>query len=553
MNTEIAINNSTTSSSDINTSGASYSATTGSAADSGSASNSSRLADFAGMIFGLDYRSMALLRMGTALAIVANLVGRIPDLQAFYSDAGAIPRTAVLQLADTPYLFSIYHATGNWVFVAALFVVASIFAGMLFAGYFTRFATIASWIMLISLQNRNPMIIDGQDMLLRMMLFWGIFLPWGDFLSVDSKRNANKNPTDERDQQLQPNNSRTIISLATAAYTIQIILIYVCTAIHKNTPEWINGTAGLYSLNIDFMTTPLGVYLTQFPELLKVGTHVTVISEYLCPLLILLPIRNGVPRTIGIAVLSLFHIGLALTFKLGFFPLVNIISLLALLPTAFWERTFAWRQKLHMSDAWQNFLNKANMVLPHLSLSAVPWCEKPAAKQAKSVLVNSLITFFLAFVTVWNLSTLAGSGVTIPTQFHPIANVFRLDQNWFMFAGFAPQLNGWYVMQGQLKNGNVVDVFRNGAPISWERPKLISSDYPNYHWRIYLVAMFDHAYLGWRHYYADYVIREWNKNHSADEQLVDLQIFYMYEGVLPETNPADRNATKMFVWQAKPQ
>jgi hypothetical protein len=238
--------------------------------------------------FGLDYRSLVLLRMGTALAILLNLALRVPDIHAFFSDEGCVPRVAVLQLTDTPYLFSLYHATGNWVFVAALFAVAALLAVMLFAGYCTRFATIASWIMLISLQNRNPMIIDGQDMLLRMMLFWGIFLPWGDYLSVDATR------TSETEMAKKEHLQNTILSWGTIAYTIQIVLIYLCTAIHKNTQQWIDGTAGLYSLNIDFITTSLGVYLTQYPDILKIGTYITVVLEYLCPLLILLPIKNSI-------------------------------------------------------------------------------------------------------------------------------------------------------------------------------------------------------------------------------------------------------------------
>lgn len=500
----------------------------------------SKFKELAVSAFGIDYRSMALLRMGTAAAVLINLAWRIPDLRAFYSDEGCIPRTCLLQLADAPWFFSIYNGTGNWILVAALFVLAAVFALMLLGGYCSRFATIASWIMVVSLQNRNPMVIDGQDMLLRLMLFWGIFLPWGDFFSIDSMRaSARKLPRG------------TICSLATAAYTIQIILIYVCTAVHKNTPEWINGNAGLYSLNIDFVTTSLGVYLTQFPDFLKSFTYLTVVVEFFCPLLLLFPYGKGVARIIAVAVLSSFHVGLSLMFKLGFFPLFNIISLLAFLPSSFWDYTSKWRQRFHISEFLNNALARASQTLPELAVSVPAWMNTTIMARTKKIAFNVVVAFFITFVIVWNLSTLTGSGVQVPAFMHPIANFLRLDQNWFMFAGFKPQLNGWYVMQGALKNGHMVDVFRNGAELSWERPALISADYPNYHWRIYLVALFNHSYLAWRPYYAEYIAREWNKNHPADEQLEDLQIFYMYEGVLPETNHADRNATRLFVWQYK--
>jgi hypothetical protein len=505
-----------------------------------STSDSSKIRELLSNSFGIDYRSLALLRVGTAVAILINLAWRIPDLRSFYSDEGCVPRTCIIQLADSPWFFSLYNGTGNWLFVAALFLLAAALAVMLGIGFCTRFASIASWVMIVSLQNRNPMVVDGQDMLLRMILFWGMFLPWGNCLSIDSTRESAKKIV-----------NATICNLATAAYTIQIVLIYFCTAVHKNTPEWINGTAGLYSLNIDFVTTSLGVYLTQFPELLKTLTFATVISEFFCPLLILLPTRSGLPRIIAIALLSSFHIGLSLVFKLGFFPLFNIISLLAFLPKSFWEGTYKWREKLEVSKWINGGLKKGSMFLPDIRISPPPWMERQNIKFVGFVLYNLLIVFFLGFVTIWNLSTLAGSGVRTPRSFIPIAHFFRLDQNWFMFAGFKPQLNGWYVMQGKLKNGKLVDIFRNGAPLSWERPKLISADYSNYHWRIYLVALFNHSYLGWRPFYADYLVREWNKSHGEGEQLEDLQIYYMHEGVLPETNHSDRIATKLFVWQCK--
>ena len=45
--------------------------------------------------------------------------------------------------------------------------------------------TIIRWFLLVSLQNTNYMILQGVDTVLRVMLFWGMFLPLGAQYSLD--------------------------------------------------------------------------------------------------------------------------------------------------------------------------------------------------------------------------------------------------------------------------------------------------------------------------------------------------------------------------------
>ena len=69
---------------------------------------------------------------------------------------------------------------------------------MLVLGWKTRFATIASWVLLLSLQNRNTMILSGEDNLALLLLFWGMFLPLGARYSVDSALDSNAAPPRDR-------------------------------------------------------------------------------------------------------------------------------------------------------------------------------------------------------------------------------------------------------------------------------------------------------------------------------------------------------------------
>ena len=136
--------------------------------------------------FVLDLRALALLRMATAAVVLLDLAIRSTDLEALYSNLGVLPVVAVTEHSWSPYQFSLHAGSGLWQAQAVLFVVAAGLAGALLGGYHTRLATVGSWVLLVSLQNRNPFIGQGGDDLLRMLLLWGIFLSWGRVWARDA-------------------------------------------------------------------------------------------------------------------------------------------------------------------------------------------------------------------------------------------------------------------------------------------------------------------------------------------------------------------------------
>ncbi|MCB0386621.1 MAG: hypothetical protein KDD43_14610, partial [Bdellovibrionales bacterium] len=137
-------------------------------------------------VFGLDLRSLALFRVSLGLLIIADLINRGRYLVAHYTDFGVLPRHALLEYFANKWHVSLHLAGGSEGFQAFLFAVAFIFALMLMVGYRTRLATIVSWVLLVSLQLRNPMVLQGGDALFKMLVFWAMFLPLGAKFSVDS-------------------------------------------------------------------------------------------------------------------------------------------------------------------------------------------------------------------------------------------------------------------------------------------------------------------------------------------------------------------------------
>ncbi len=136
-------------------------------------------------VFSIDLRSMALMRIMLALLIILDLALRVPYISLYYTDAGVLPRSRWVEISNLWYL-SLHGASGTLWWQILLFTLAFIFAIGLLIGYRTRLMNIASWILLASLCNRNELILQGGDILLMVMCFWGMWLPLGAKWSVDA-------------------------------------------------------------------------------------------------------------------------------------------------------------------------------------------------------------------------------------------------------------------------------------------------------------------------------------------------------------------------------
>jgi hypothetical protein len=277
-------------------------------------------------IFGIDLRTLALYRVCVALIVLLDLVARARDLTAHYSDEGVLPRAALLgdigQWSPSLHLIS-----GSPRVQALLFVVAGVVALALLVGYRTRLATVLSWLLLLSLQARNPAIMQGGDMLLYLLLFWGMFLPLDARFSVDAALNE--------DAQRAPN---AFFSMGTTALLVQAMCVYTFGALLKTSPVWIpDGTAVYYALHLDYMVTPIGIWFRDFPSVLAYLTYFVWSLELLAPILMFSPIAHVRVRLFGMALLLMLHTGFLLCLYLGLFPFASMTSILAFTPGRVWD------------------------------------------------------------------------------------------------------------------------------------------------------------------------------------------------------------------------
>ena len=84
-------------------------------------------------MFGIDPRTLALFRVAIALVLLYDLVGRVVDVRAFYSDEGIVT-VAQQQEMLLPWLWSLNFLNGSVGFQTAIFVIAFILATALLVG-----------------------------------------------------------------------------------------------------------------------------------------------------------------------------------------------------------------------------------------------------------------------------------------------------------------------------------------------------------------------------------------------------------------------------------
>ncbi|MBI3306882.1 MAG: HTTM domain-containing protein [Candidatus Omnitrophica bacterium] len=494
-------------------------------------------------VFGLDLRSLALFRIALSFFILGDLIVRSFFLRAQYTDFGSVPRVTLIQHFLSSYKISFHLMSGRVEVQAVLFVLAGIFALMLLVGYRTWLAAFFSWLFMLSLHHRNGLVLQGGDVLFHLLLFWGLFLPLGARYSVDRVLTSSKNSgTDQK----------YFCSAGTFGFFMQIAMVYFFAAANKFTPNacpiwWKEGSAVQYVLTVEQFATPFGHSLLRFPALLKFLNYLTLFIEGIGPFFLFSPFYNGVFRLFAIFLFILLQQGFNVCMALGPFPWVATTAMLAFLPVGFWN----WLASNPKLAAWGQRLSTA-VASGVQRISQNPWAHKflklyPAnhPRLKASIFGQAFALLCVIYILFWNAGNF-NKKYGVPYRFHWFGMSLGIDQAWNMFS---PPIrdDGWYVIPGVLKNGREVDLFRNGAPVNWDKPKNVAAMYPNERWRKYMTNYRGSKNAQFRRDYGKYLCRDWNSRHQGEEQLDRFQVFFMEEMTRKDFTPAP--VQKKLLWR----
>ena len=475
-----------------------------------------------GSVLSLDLRSLAFFRIGLGLFTAGDVLHRASDLRSLYSDAGVLPRSALLGEFTNHWLWSV-HLISDALWWQLLLVTVCTLAGLALAiGFRTWTATLVCWVLAVSMQNRNETALDGGDMVQRVLLFWSLFLPLGAIWSVDAVRRGSA--------AVRP----WILTAGSAALTVQMASIFFFAAVLKTGDPWRKTfDAVWFVLHWEVYTTQIGLWIRDFPAAMRVFTIGTMVLEGVFPLLLFVP---WAPLRV-FAVISLIglHAGFVVVMKLFMFASIMALGWFSLLPGWLWDRLGV---PLEMNAAWQSRFDALSARLP----AGAGW--NPQLRWPRNL--NRLAAVCLIYVTCWNIRTVWPVFRSVfPSVLNPIGYTLRIDQYWIMFAPAPVREGGWFVVPGRLADGRIVDVFRNGEPVSWNKPDSVAVTYINRRWRRYLWTVTRTDSAAYRKYFGAYLCREWARSHS--EVLQDLDIVLMYE--VANLDHTVTPAAKMVLWK----
>lgn len=406
--------------------------------------------------------------------LLLDLVLRARFLSAHYSDAGVVPRALIHAHYLEPGDFSLHLLSGSAVGQAGLFLAQGLCAVLLLGGIRPRLMAALSFVLLASLQTRNPMVVGGGDNLLRVMLFWSIFLPLG--------------PRDHDAQEQEQ--SSTHASLASVAYVLQLSAMYWFSLALKRGPAWRSDLSALAdALAFEHYTTGLGAALREAPVgLLAAMTLAVLVLEACGPLLAMSPFRRDACRLIAVASMLAFHLGIAATMRLGLFPWICMIMWIPLLPDGLAERGLA---------AVGERRRAAEQLLE---------LRPPPREPGRPLQVA--LALLLLYVLAWNIRTLdyARHQRWFPDGASVLGRALHLGQNWRLFTPEPPSDRGWFVVPVELRDGRSFD-YMTRASVSWTKPARISALYPDHRWRKYFLNFRQAEHAAFRPAFAEHVCR----------------------------------------------
>lgn len=465
-------------------------------------------------MFALDPRSVAVGRALLAVVVLVDLAYRASQLEAFYSDAGVLPRSAFTYEAFD-FAWSLHGLSGSVAWAAALFTLHAAAAIALGLGWRARWAAAVCWLLATSLHARNPLLRDGQDDFLRVVLFFAALVPLEGAWALG--RRQDPVPQDRSSDPVPQDRLAPIASIATAALLVQLCVVYVVGVLTKlRSPWWSDGNAVLYSLSLGRYQTPLAQRLVEHPDLCRVLTVLVLVGEVALPLLVLVPSRRAWVRTVAVLGFIALHLSFGAFLELGVFPYLAVAVWVMVLPGELWDRGAA----------------RGITVLPRRSATSAI----AAAALALVVALNVPV--------VW-------PRVSLPRPIARLGVALGLQQYWGVFAPrpVTPlsMSDGFWRVVGRTASGAEVDVER-GGPVSFERPARIAAELRDHRWRHYLANLrvtwpegsevrrtIDASRRAW----AERLCTEWSASHA--DPLESLALVYLNQPILARRNEPKKN------------
>lgn len=209
---------------------------------------------------------IALFRIFYGLLTIANLLMLRPEWLKWYGPHAFMSLATMHRAVLGPRIDFFELLPQSDFAINAFFWFFLLVAVCLTVGFMTRFSSVAVYLCLLSIHNRDPFILNGGDVLMRVTGFFLMFAPAGGAISVDRFLrvwNGEEGPT----VPLYSPWAQRLVQIQTA-------IVYFATFYWKTLgPTWMNGTAVYYALHLQERRLPMpGIENLFVLKLLTWGT-----------------------------------------------------------------------------------------------------------------------------------------------------------------------------------------------------------------------------------------------------------------------------------------
>jgi hypothetical protein len=407
----------------------------------------------------IDRRVLGAFRVAYGLVLLYDLARRAAVLEFAYSNDGVLSNHYVMFAPQAEFQFSLLDAFSTPNEVRLAFALIALTYVLYTLGLFTRLTSVLALIALTSLNARNLFVEDGGVSTLIALGVWTVFLPVGEYLSLDSLRTEASFGTLRERVLWRRRASTPEVSLAVLALWLQLCAIYWLNAVHKSGATWQHGEAVHYVLWQRRVVTDFGFWLAQHEPawLSPLGTFGTLLIEWTLPVLALSPFGIW-PRVAAFAAAVALHGGIALLMTLGPFsyamltlvglrlPWPALAALERRVPRELRLRFGRWRARLvrRFSASRLEFARRRRPRAPLLGWHPL-----------REALVGLLLVAALADMGHGN----RGFPLRLarPRWLRSVSEYPRFLQRWNMFAPDAPTDDGAGVIDATTMSGRHID------------------------------------------------------------------------------------------------
>jgi hypothetical protein len=282
----------------------------------------------------VDSRPISAFRIVLALLLLKDALYDLTLTRDFLSDSGIVPRSVFTNGLGRSARFSLMDALPYpWMATAFILLWIAVLL-MLLVGYRTRLMSILNVVMILSIHERNLFILNGADTVFRVLSIWCIFLPLGQYYSVDALRaRLARYRLSRALADLRPTDSpRTGWAFPLRIAQFQIAIIYVFTGVFKiiQPGAWRTGLALYYAFQLKSLTLPTGDWLGANAPLWMLGVmnYQTLFTELGFALFVFSPFFQPFLRKAGLALGAILHFGIAVTMAISNFSMAMWASYL---------------------------------------------------------------------------------------------------------------------------------------------------------------------------------------------------------------------------------